>query len=766
MNISFIIAAYNLEAYVGACIDSIFGGAREGDEVIVVNDGSTDGTRARLADMQARHPGLRVIDKVNGGVATTRAAGLAAASGEYVLFMDGDDVLRPEALNEIRQHLDAQAPDVLVTDYLEWPDGGQRPLTPSRPRSHTPGTLQTSPADNLFETLDDCIPCLWSRIIRRAVFQRLPSPPFPLWSVHEDLATTPHIVAAARSLLYVPLPLVQYRLRADSQTTDRSQRSCMDTIRSAVHARHAIDTLPGDTRLTLMGDVFIARKWLDATRQCRETRRPDTALYRTINDAALSALTTPPAALLAHLRQTGRPEDRAAASHMRKLLAWPQAYLLLQSTLASYKASRQARRRGDVTAQLSANETATGRFLLATASPASPPVSAQPGLLVLDFSYEGCSGHHHALNQLLLESARDQQLPARILAHRNLSRELITPHTHPVFTRSAYGSCSTAKDVRRKLGRTFRSVFRELAGTGLHRASAATTILVHTAGAAHILSIAAFVKLSGLGSPVHLYLMLPPDFDAQGSAVAEQRRQYQRAFNIAARHPNIHFHCENRLLQAAYRALGCSEINLMDLPSRFPNAAREQPRPHPRTRFLFIGDPRPEKGVSLVIKALPLLSALQDQIEIELLLTSPQRCADIARDASAHDFVKLRLEPFFAEDDYFSAMRQADCVLLPYDPQAYRLKNSNMVHEALGCGTSVIVPPGDNSLTAFCQTLPLPAHVTMPSYDAEGLAQAIHAFIDRATTLKGFAQSAQDAITDRRDPARFIQHLFRQAPNA
>lgn len=762
MNISFVIAAFNLEAYIGACVDSVARAAKDGDEVIVVNDGSTDGTRARLAECQARHPRLTVIDKPNGGVATARAAGLAAATGEYVLFMDGDDVLIPETLARMRPHLTAQAPDVLVADYLEWPDDGRAAMTPSRPRSHPPGVLRTSPVDNLFETLDDCIPCLWSRLIRRTVFERLPTPPFPEWSVHEDLATTPHIVAATRSLLYVPAPLVHYRLRSNSQTTDRSQRSCLDTIHSAVHARKAIDRLPSDARLTLMGDVFIARKWLDATRQCRETRRPGVALYRTVADAALSALTTPRDTLIAHLKQTGRPEDRAAASHLRKLFAWPRAYVAIQASLASHKAKRQARQRGEVTAELSVREALTGRALLATAGTTRGIAATSPGLLVLDFSYEGCSGHHHALNRLIVESAQAGALNAHVLAHRNLQKDLIDPRTHAVFTRSTYGACRTAKEARRKLGRTFRSVFRDLCHAGAHRLADSTALLIHTAGAAHILSIAAFVRLARIQAPVHIYLMLPPDFDVQDGAVAEQRSQYQRAFNIAARHPNIRFHCENRLLQAAYKAMGCGDVDLLELPSRFPAAAREDVAPRTRTRLLFIGDPRPEKGVSLVTAALPLLTDLKDRIEIELSLTSPDRCADIARDAAAHGFAHMRLAPFFAEDTYFRAMRQADCVLLPYDPHAYRLKNSNMAHEALGCGTPVIVPPGENALTAFCQTLPQPAHVVMPAYSAQGLADAIRGFVAAGpTALKRQAQAMQDTIEGRRDPARFIDRLVR-----
>src|SRR5690606_14083812 len=167
MNVSFIVAAYNVEAYLTACLDKIIACAGDGDEIIVVNDGSTDNTPELITRAQQQCALVRRVDKVNGGLSSARNAGLAQATRQYVLFLDGDDVVRPEAVAQARQWLLDQAPDILVCDYLEWHEDAGGDLIPSRPRSHPPGVLSRSPVSNLTQTYHDCIPCVWTRFFKR-----------------------------------------------------------------------------------------------------------------------------------------------------------------------------------------------------------------------------------------------------------------------------------------------------------------------------------------------------------------------------------------------------------------------------------------------------------------------------------------------------------------------------------------------------------------------------------------------------------------------
>lgn len=109
--ISIIVPAYNIEAYIGRCLDSILEQQHQKLEVIVVDDGSVDRT-GQIADSYTQKD-QRVISihKENGGVSSARLAGLERASGEYIGFIDGDDYIEPDMYarllhNALKYHAD------------------------------------------------------------------------------------------------------------------------------------------------------------------------------------------------------------------------------------------------------------------------------------------------------------------------------------------------------------------------------------------------------------------------------------------------------------------------------------------------------------------------------------------------------------------------------------------------------------------------------------------------------------------------------------
>ena len=131
MKISVVIPSYNLERYVQPCLDSVASAARGADaelEVICVDDGSTDGTPAALDGAGAKDPRIRVVHRPNGGEGSARNAGVAATTGDWVTFLDGDDVWLPNHLEVavplIRRH---PAADIVALRYADFDDGAQPP---------------------------------------------------------------------------------------------------------------------------------------------------------------------------------------------------------------------------------------------------------------------------------------------------------------------------------------------------------------------------------------------------------------------------------------------------------------------------------------------------------------------------------------------------------------------------------------------------------------------------------------------------------------
>ena len=98
MRLSVIIPVYNVEEYVLRCLKSIIDIENHGDtEIIVVNDGSRDGSMALVSDFASSHPIITIVNQENRGLGAARNTGLKHAQGEYVYFLDSDDYIDLES---------------------------------------------------------------------------------------------------------------------------------------------------------------------------------------------------------------------------------------------------------------------------------------------------------------------------------------------------------------------------------------------------------------------------------------------------------------------------------------------------------------------------------------------------------------------------------------------------------------------------------------------------------------------------------------------
>ena len=112
--ISIIIAAYNVERYIQECIDSVRKQTLQDIDIVIVDDASTDTTPAILAQAAHADERIRVITHtVNQGLHITRKTGVAAASGEYAFFLDGDDDLEPTMCEELYRNISESPVDIL-----------------------------------------------------------------------------------------------------------------------------------------------------------------------------------------------------------------------------------------------------------------------------------------------------------------------------------------------------------------------------------------------------------------------------------------------------------------------------------------------------------------------------------------------------------------------------------------------------------------------------------------------------------------------------
>ena len=115
--ISVVIPAYNAAGYIGDTLDNILSQTLTALEVIVVNDGSADDTGAVLEDYQRRDARVRILTVENGGPAAARNQGMPLARGQYLLFVDSDDRLEPDALAQLWEQAERERPDILIFGF-------------------------------------------------------------------------------------------------------------------------------------------------------------------------------------------------------------------------------------------------------------------------------------------------------------------------------------------------------------------------------------------------------------------------------------------------------------------------------------------------------------------------------------------------------------------------------------------------------------------------------------------------------------------------
>ena len=114
--VSVVIPVYNTEAYVEQTLRSIMGQTLRDIELIVINDGSTDGSLSVLERIATGDDRIRLYTQPNKGLSETRNAGIDRARGEFIYFMDSDDLLEPDALERCYERCQSDRLDFVFFD--------------------------------------------------------------------------------------------------------------------------------------------------------------------------------------------------------------------------------------------------------------------------------------------------------------------------------------------------------------------------------------------------------------------------------------------------------------------------------------------------------------------------------------------------------------------------------------------------------------------------------------------------------------------------
>lgn len=210
-SLSLIVPIYNVAEYLSATLDSIARQTLSPFEVILVDDGSTDGSREIAEDFCQQQPHWQLITQEQQGVSVARNVGTLQASGNFVAYLDGDDWLCPQTLETLLREAEHSGADMVqsgffyaYSDYLLYDNRRQSPQ--DAPQSLNAemalaALCQPHPILNNF---------LWAKVVRRDIALACPNPP---GRVAQDAFVMHEMVARCSQVVCMSQPLWFYRQR-------------------------------------------------------------------------------------------------------------------------------------------------------------------------------------------------------------------------------------------------------------------------------------------------------------------------------------------------------------------------------------------------------------------------------------------------------------------------------------------------------------------------------------------------------------------------
>ncbi|WP_196802484.1 glycosyltransferase [Butyrivibrio sp. XPD2006] len=214
--ISVIVPVYKVEDYLNRCLDSIMLQTYKNLEIILVDDGSDDNCPAMCDELAIKDPRIKVIHQENKGLAGARNAGIKAATGDFIAFVDSDDYINHGMFEDMMEQIIAHDADIAMCD-IKYVFDGNYPVEANIDKNGPEVEVIDGHQAQFFmcRTLRDRIlfTVAWNKLYKRELFDGIT---YPEGRIHEDEARTHELLYKAERIVYVKSPLYFYFQREDS----------------------------------------------------------------------------------------------------------------------------------------------------------------------------------------------------------------------------------------------------------------------------------------------------------------------------------------------------------------------------------------------------------------------------------------------------------------------------------------------------------------------------------------------------------------------
>lgn len=250
MFFSVIVPIYKVEKYIRRCVDSVLAQSFSDFELILVDDGSTDGCPAICDAYAEQDSRIKVIHKENGGLVSARQAGIRIAQGEYIFNLDGDDAIYPDALESAWKIIESTHADMVTFSHQHWTNG------------HIGEPLEDLVAEGLYNKeqirtyifpkllLDENMKHIyyfsWGKAIKRELAIKHQLRVDTAISLGEDLSCMIPCYLEAETVYMSKKPICLYTIRDDSLSRDFKTNQVQLLENVVVYLRKLEGNLPAD----------------------------------------------------------------------------------------------------------------------------------------------------------------------------------------------------------------------------------------------------------------------------------------------------------------------------------------------------------------------------------------------------------------------------------------------------------------------------------------------------------------------------------------
>lgn len=233
--VTIIVAVYNVRNYLKECLLSLVKQDYKNIEILIINDGSYDGSQKIINKFAAKYSNITAYKKENGGVSSSRNLGLKHANGKYILFVDGDDMIRVDMVRNLVNTIEREKTDLACSNYFYlYKNRTQKASFPKE------NNISSDEAKSLLFLEDSLKGVVWNKLYKKSIIDKYNLTFDENIKIGEDIVFTISYLNKIKEVSLVNRPLYFYRMRKSSALNYQNEKDL--SIFEAINQVYKIDT--------------------------------------------------------------------------------------------------------------------------------------------------------------------------------------------------------------------------------------------------------------------------------------------------------------------------------------------------------------------------------------------------------------------------------------------------------------------------------------------------------------------------------------------